>query len=75
MLKDRNFYGKNPRGAPNARLVGEGGRGGVEMVGEEWEVTGGRWRCGPWGGGRQKRVAVDRPLGGAAETRRCRYRK
>ena len=27
MLKDRDFYGKNPRGAPNARLVGEGVRG------------------------------------------------
>ena len=27
---------KNPRGAPNERLVGEGGRGGVETVGEGW---------------------------------------
>ena len=62
MLKDRDFYGKKPRGAPNVRLVGEGGRGGVEMVGEEcevgwgWVVKGGRWRgpVGVWSGTRMK---------------------
>ena len=44
MLKDRDFYGKNPRGAPNARLVGEGVRGVL------WRLStkSARWSVG-WG--------------------------